>query len=169
VQWLGADQLLVGGALATIGGDVVRAHCRLRTPCPARVVPFGAGCASSTGTQAALAATAPWLGSTLVVSGTALPEPAVVVTVVGLQSGAVPLGGLLPLVLPHCSLFVAPDLLAASFVVGGATAWQLALPEVPTLVGVVLHAQLVALELGAAQQLTAVSSSAALRCELGRL
>jgi hypothetical protein len=142
-------QIAVGGGFLTAGGQVSAFFARYATPCPASVALAGAACASSGGANAYSALSLPWTGSTYRTRGTGLPSFAFVAVVLGLSATSIPLAAVLPPSPAGCTLLASPDVFEAVLTTTGTVDAQLQLPNTPTFAGVVLHQQLVVLELDA--------------------
>jgi hypothetical protein len=164
---LGSDGLFAAGPFAVFAGAPSPGYARLVTPCPATVAAAGAGCAASAGPVELRVVEAAWLGGTLRTEVTGLTVNTVALAVWGLAPIVVPLPALLPVGLPGCTLWVAPDLLAASLPTNGRAASSLVVPDVPALIGATLRHQVVALELAFAGGFAAASASNARVFTLG--
>ncbi len=138
---------VVGGFFGNAGGVGANQVARFRSTCPASAVASGAGCAGSGGNNDYAAVTAPWIGSTYRARGTGLPTTAFAAIVSGAATAALPLAGLLPPSPAGCTLLVAPDLVEVALPNAGSVETAIAVPPTAALVGVVLHQQLVLLEL----------------------
>ena len=108
-------------------------------------IPYGSGCAGSTGVPALQVVSAPALGSTLTLNAQNLGA-GIGVMVTGFAQVALPLQ---PVGLgfgPGCTLLVTLDALDVMLPVGGSATWSLPIPNLPALVGLHLYNQ--AAELG---------------------
>ena len=145
----GAGDIAVGGTFTRIDGEIATNFARLVSLCPATVASLGSGCAA-TGSPSVYAATAPaWLGATYRARGSNLPEPAIAAVVTGFQTTSIPLAQLLSPSPSGCTLLVVPDFGELALVTADVYDTSFAVPNVPTLVGVVLHQQLLFAELDA--------------------
>lgn len=160
-------QLYVGGDFLTAGGLVSANLARYATPCPATVSPAGAACASSGGANAYTALSRPWTGSTYRTRGTGLPSLAFVAVVNGFGATSIPLSAVLPPSPVGCTLLAAPDIFEVVLTTTGTVDAQLALPNTPSVAGVVLHQQLVAFELDGSFNLVQNTSTNALLATIG--
>jgi hypothetical protein len=116
-------------------------------------IPYGSGCAGSSGAPTLQVVSAPSLGGTLTLSAQNLGG-GIAVMVTGLGQVALPLQ---PIGLgfgPGCTLLVTLDALDVLLPAGGSATWSLPIPNLPALVGLHLFNQ--AAELGA---ISAVSNA----------
>lgn len=155
------DRLLV--ARPGRPGQAVWQVGRLSTTCPAGAASTGGGCAAN----ALVATSLPWLGATTRATATGLPANSFAIDVLGLGSVSLPLASLLPIGQPGCDLLVSPDLFGVQLAANGQVEVALALPNAPTLVGGVLHRQVLALTANAAGAPNALTSTNALRLTIG--
>ncbi|MCU0864874.1 MAG: hypothetical protein MUC36_13880 [Planctomycetes bacterium] len=160
-----AGDLLLGGFMAYPAPR----FARLRSSCPAAVVPVGAGCAGSGGANRLQATVWPVAGAAGVTRGSELPPLSFAVVARSLTSAAIPLSSVLPSGQPGCTLWLAPDLLEVLPVLGGAAESALAVPAQPTLIGQTYREQWVAFELGAGAVLSAVTATRALAVTIGAM
>lgn len=163
-----ANALFVGGSFQTADGVFSPNLARYATNCPATVTPAGLGCTGSGGASTFSALNAPWVGATFRARGTNLPASAFAVVVTGFATTNLSLGSLVPPSPAPCALLVTPNLLDVALVAGSVET-QLAIPDVPSLAGLPLHQQLVALEVDAALQLLQSTSTNALSLTVGAL
>jgi hypothetical protein len=161
---LPAGEVAFGGTVVE-GGAVVSGFARYRSTCPATAVANGSGCPGSGGPTSYAATALPWLGATFRARGSNLPTNALVVVVTGFGTVDLPLPYALPPSAASCRLLVTPDALAVA-VASGTLDTALAVPNVSTLLGLVVHEQLVAFAITGAQW-TATTSSNALSLTLG--
>jgi hypothetical protein len=82
---------------------------------------------------------------------------------------SVPLVAILPQGGPGCTLLVSPDFVDVHLAVGGAVATSLAIPDSMALVGLVVRAQVTALELDALGAIVNFTASNALAATIGAL
>jgi hypothetical protein len=160
-------QLAVGGEFTTAGGQFSVDVARYATPCVASVVPAGAACASSGGANHYTAVTQPWTGATYHTRGTGLPALAFVAVVYGFAGTAIPLAAVLPPAPAGCTLWASPDLVDITLSLAGTVDAHLALPNTPSLAGLVLHQQLVALEIDASSSFVQNTSTNGLVATVG--
>ncbi|MCA8974469.1 MAG: hypothetical protein KDC98_07090 [Planctomycetes bacterium] len=151
--------LLVGGSFATIGGQVSPHLARLVTTCPATAQRFGSGCTSSGGLVDLRATSLPWLGATFRSRATGLPANAIAAVAYGLQSSTVPLGAVVSPTGAGCRLWQSLDLVSGAVPIAGGLDIALAIPDVPALIGMVLHQQVGVAELQGATVLEWTSSN----------
>ena len=164
---LRGGDVVVGGVFTVAGGVPSTNVARLTTTCPATSIPYGASCAGSGGTNVLAATALPWLGATFRATATGMPASGFTVAVTGLAPIAIALPAILPQGVPGCTALVSPDLLELLVPVAGHVHTQLAVPAVPSLVGAVLHQQVVPFELDLTGSLVAVTSSNALALTIG--
>jgi len=137
----GPGGLYIAGLLTRAGGAPTTGSARLASSCPATVLPWGSGCAGRT-----LTTTAPWLGSTLISTGTGPTTPAMGFLVSGFAPTALPLQSVLPASPPGCVLTVQPEHVVFAPFQGGLATATLALPNRAALTGIVLRQQWLAVE-----------------------
>jgi hypothetical protein len=159
--------LVVGGSFTTAGGQPALRIARYATTCPASVTAAGAACASSGGANAYSALSLPWAGSTYRTRGTGLPSFAFVAVVNGFSATSIPLTAVLPPAPGGCTLLVTPDVVDAVLTTTGTVDAQIVVPNTQSLAGVVLHQQLVALELDANLNFLQNTSTNALVATIG--
>jgi hypothetical protein len=140
---------------------------RYVSPCPAIAPPYGSGCRGSGGINTLRATQLPWIGSAFRGEATGMPGSGLAVSVTGLTQTSIPLASLLRQGLPGCDLLATLDLVEVVTPSQGRAATVLAIPALSSLVGLVLHHQVVALELDTGFNLVAVTSSNGLRLTLG--
>ncbi len=153
--------VMVGGGAFYTSGVFSSGLVRLTTSCPATASTWGLGCPSSGGANTIVAATLPWVDSTLRVTGTGLPVTALALTMTSLTAfpqGVVPLSIAFANTGPGCDLLVAPDITGLLFTTTGNASSDLFLPNTPPLVGVAFHHQWLVLDLGPADQVTATNA-----------
>ena len=153
------------GGTVIEGGAVVSGFARYVSTCPATAVANGSGCPGTGGPTSYAATALPWLGATFRARGSNLPNNALVVVVTGFGTVNLPLPSALPPSAASCRLLVTPDALSVA-VASGTLDTELAVPNVSTLLGLVVHEQLVAFAMAGAQW-TATTSSNALTLTLG--
>jgi hypothetical protein len=109
----------------------------------------------------------PWTGATFRARGTGLPSFAFVATVTGFSAINLPLAAVLSPSPAACGLYVSPDVVDVTIPVAGAVDTQIAIPNTPSLAGVQLRQQLVALEVDAGLNLLQNTSTNALALTVG--
>ena len=158
-----AGELFACGSFESAGGNASMGLARARTPCPASVVTFGAGCIGSAGAMQLAPGSQPWLGSTVSATASGFSQQSLGVHVIGVPV----LPTSLPLSPPGCTLQVSP--LQTDLVVpgGGSAQASFLIPNDPNLVGIVLRTQVVAVELDANGNLQQLTSTNALQMTIG--
>ena len=159
--------VVLAGDFSRAGGQISSRLARLTTSCPASVVTSGFGCSGSGGVNQLTAVTLPWLGATARSRATGMPANGVAVSVIGFGTVAIALPNLLPQAGAGCALLASPDVLGTVPVLGGVAELALAIPDHPSLVGAIVHQQVVAFEL-AAQGIVAVTATNRLSLQKGR-
>lgn len=150
-----------GGVVNAYGGAFTMNDTWVyRTPLPAAVVPFGAGCAGTAGipTLGAAPYSLPWLGDTMhtVVQTIPAGEPgAVFVSSFG-STPPVPLAGV---GMPGCDLLVPIDVAELRLAVAGSAEWATVVPNVPALAAATFRQQAFVFDV-AANALGLVASNA---------
>lgn len=141
----------------------------LAPTCPATAQPYGTGCAGLAGVMALSAPALPWLGGTCRTECTGFAPNGIGVAIVGFGTLALPLGTLLPMAAPGCTLSATSEAVALVLPTAGKVQWQLAVPGDPALLGVQLRHQVGQLELGPGAQIVGAASSNALTLTIGVL
>lgn len=162
------DVLLVGSFLAA-GGVPSGFIARLTSPCAASAPRYGTGCTGSGGANSLNATRLPWVGTTFRAETTGLPATGLALAVFGVATTSIPLDSLLQLGVPGCQLLASLDLLQVVPLRLGTAYSLLTLPTQSSLIGQVLHHQVVAFELDTGSNVTAVTSSNGLRLTIGTL
>jgi hypothetical protein len=115
-----------------------------------------------------LAATSlPWTGSTFRSVATGMPALALALGVFGFSTTSIPMPLILPQGVAGCTLLVSPDLLDVYVPAAGIVQTQLVIPNTVALAGVVLHQQVVAIELSGTGDITALTGTNALTLTIG--
>jgi hypothetical protein len=130
-------------------------------------VSSGAGCVGSGGANVLATTSLPWLGSTFRSVASGLAPSSIAVHVLGAGPASVPLPSLLPPASAGCVLQVTPDALAALPTNAGSAIVALPIPNVAGLLGLVLHQQVVALELDPFANVVGASAGNVLVLTLG--
>jgi hypothetical protein len=159
-------ELLVGGDFRHLAGGVRPFLARWNSDCPAAATAYGAGCAGSGGTNTLVATALPWQGGIFRSRADGLPNPAIAVSVVGLAPMAWPLATVFGQALPGCDLLATPDVLELHLA-NGSLATQFAVTATPTLLGVPLHQQIVAIAFDPQFQFVEMTSTNALQLTVG--
>jgi trimeric autotransporter adhesin len=155
-----SGEVFVGGRFAIAGGVVSPGVARLTTTCPATANANGTGCTGVGGLNVLAARSLPWVGSTCRMIASGLPAASLAVAVTGWSSVSIPLAAILPQGSPGCALLANPDLLAAVTTGAGEVPVALAIPNSVALSGVVVHQQVVALQIVAGNIAAATSTNA---------
>ena len=160
-------ELLLGGNFTIAGGQASTRLAKLASTCPAAAIATGLGCAGSGGANVLTPVTLPWIGSTYRALGTGIMNNGFAVTVTGFTTVSLPLAAVLPPSPVGCTLHVHPDVVEPTFTTQGWVATALALPNSASLVGVVLHQQLVLLEIDASAAFVQNTVSNAIALTIG--
>lgn len=160
-------ELLVGGSFDSVQGQPSASFARLVSTCPALATSSGAGCTGAAGPVALAARSLPWLGGTFASAASALPALSFGIGVWGFGTLSMPLASLLPQGVPGCSLLVTPDVLELLAPVSGVATSSLPIPAAASLIGGVLHQQVVPVELSGLGAITGFTSSNALSLTIG--
>lgn len=167
LAFAGDGDVAVAGAFDSMDGEIASNFVRLVSVCAAETTTVGVGCAAA-GTPSSYASVAsPWIGSTFRARGSDVPAPAFAAVVTGYQSTSVPLASILPPSPSGCSLLVTPDAVELVAATASTLDADLAIPNLPSLVGAVLYQQLVFIELDAAGMPLRSSASNGLRITIG--
>ncbi|MBL8753928.1 MAG: hypothetical protein JNK15_11580 [Planctomycetes bacterium] len=164
---LPSGEVLVGGTMTVVDGQPAQGLAMLVPTCPGAATPTGSGCVGSGGPLTLTATSLPYVGSIQRSRATGLPANAFGVGILGYTALALPLANLLPQGLAGCSLLASPDQLTLLPATAGEVATTLAVPNVQSLVGAVLHQQVASVELGAGGSITAVAATNALALTMG--
>lgn len=149
------------------GGFFGGSLARISTPCSAQAASIGAGCSGSGGLNVLTADTAPWIGTTTTATATGLPALALGISVTGFTTTSLPLSTVLAQGLAGCDVLVSPDVLDLVAVANGQAQTQLVIPDSVTFAGLVLHQQVVSIEVDAQFNFLAATSTNALSWTLG--
>ena len=161
-----AGGIYVTARFEDVGGSGSGPLGRYAAPCPATTSSWGVGCVggSTTAPVQLQSRSLPWVGTTHRSVAAGLPANALAVVVLGFQTASSPLSGLGG---NGCVLRVQPDALALVPVVAGEATAHLLVPNLASLVGLVLHQQVLPVELSATGDLVAVLASNRLSLTLG--
>ena len=159
--------LVVGGNFTVVSGAASQYLARLTTTCPATAVSYGAGCTGSGGPNVLATTSLPWIGSTFRSVATGMPAVALALGVFGFSTTSVPMPAILPQGVPGCTLLVSPDLLELYVPAAGIVQTQLVIPNTVALAGVILHEQVVPIELSGTGSITALTGTNALTLTIG--
>lgn len=160
-------EVLLVGDFASVGNVTSAFVARYVSPCPATAPPYGSGCRGSGGVNALRATQLPWIGSAFRGAATGMPATGLALGVTGLTQISIPIASLLRQGLPGCDLLATLDLLEVVTPQLGQAHTVLVLPALSSLIGQVLHHQVVAFELDTGSNLVAVTGSNGLRLTLG--
>jgi trimeric autotransporter adhesin len=150
-----------------VGGTYPAGFGRLLVPCPATATSWGSGCVGGGGPDVLTATSLPWLGSTFRAEATGLPPIALALVVHGFSTVSLPLLGAVPAGLAGCVLRVQPDDLSLALPAAGRVEASLVLPRSLALVGLVVHQQVLPIELDAQGGLLAITATNRLSLTLG--
>jgi hypothetical protein len=165
-----ADGDLLAGGMFTTADGVAANHVARRTPtCAAAAAALGAACAGATTPVALATQRLPWLGGVFEARASGLAPGSLAVGVFGLATRATPLSSVHPLGAAGCTLWVDDDVVLQFAVGNGSVDTAIAIPAVAALAGGVFHHQVVPIELDAAGDLRALTSSNALTLTIGSL
>lgn len=164
---LPSGEVWFGGSFQEASGIPSPNLVRYVSPCPARELPYGVGCTGSGGTNRLSALTLPWIGTMFRAEATGMPGSGIAVSVLGVTQTAVPLNALLRQALPGCDLLATLDVLQGTTPRLGRAQTNLSLPPLTSLVGSVLHHQVIALETNASNALIAATATNGLRLAIG--
>jgi hypothetical protein len=159
--------LFVGGDFTRLDGQVASRMARLATNCPAGALVAGTGCSGSGGANTLVARSLPWVGGTFRSTASGLPTNGVAIEVLGFAPLLTPLASLLPQGGAGCNLLVAPVAFGLQLPTAGSVGLQFAVPNDLALVGAIVRQQVLAAELDAQANLTALTASNALQMVVG--
>ena len=160
------DLLMVG-----VGGTGGTAHRvgRLSTTCPATARARGSGCTGSGGPNVLAATSLPWLGATYTSEATGMPASGFAFRLLGLSATAVGMPAILPQGVAGCSLLTTRDFVEAYSLAGPSLTTRLAIPNSLSLQNLILHEQVVPLELAANGSFFALTSTNVLVLTIGSI
>ena len=161
-------EVVAGGSFDLIGGVVSPRLASLVSPCPATVVPFGAGCVGSNGIKELVPTALPWLGGTFRSRASGMPQLGFVAMISGFTSLAVPLPWLFPAAGAGCLGYSSAESVELALPMAGEVSSQIALPVTPALVGATFHQYALAFEFDPLGTLIEVTSSNGLTVTLGQ-
>lgn len=161
------DVLVGGYYLGSLGGVPTNNLARLSTTCPATAFAGAAGCVGSAGPQLLQATALPWIGGTFRAFASGLPPTTFALSVFGLQSVSIPLASVLPLAAPGCTLIASPDAVVVGIATAGGFATELPIPNAPALAGLVLHHQVLGLEVDPTLTIVSLAASNSLILTVG--
>jgi hypothetical protein len=155
-------EFVVGGEMVHAGGNLSVRLARFSPACTAIADSYGAACPSSAGANTLTPITLPWAGTTFRARGEDLPTTALVVSVTGFSSTAVPMASVLPQGQLGCDLLASPDILSVGTSVVGGFDSHIALPNNPSIAGLQIYHQLALFELSGSGRIQAVTTTNAL-------
>lgn len=163
------DDLVVGLSFARwgSGGGGHPMLATLSTTCPAQSVAIGPGCVGAGSGQHLAAMSPPWSGTTFRARATGLAPNALAVAVYSFQQTSIPMPSVHAFGTPGCTLRVDDEVLYSFPVVGGAVETAVTIPALGILIGATFYHQVVPVELGAAFDIVAVSTTDALALTIG--
>lgn len=147
----GADRRIAGGFFSSVGGTSSAQVVAIGSSCPAVVDASAAGCPAGAATNRFEAVTRPWLGSSYRTLASDLPNPCLAAVVSGFSTGNAPLVTFGLPAAAGCTLLVSADNVAGAVPIGGQLERVLQLPNSVALLGLVLHQQVLLVELDAGQ------------------
>ena len=159
--------VVLGGALAGLNATYPNRLARLTTTCPATAAAVSTACVGPAGPVTLTAATLPWTGSTFRATATGFAANSLAVGMIGIGSPGSPLSQLHPTGIPGCSLLTNPMDWTLLVPTAGAASWLFSIPNDPIYAGVLLHHQMLQLEMDTAPSLLSLSSSSALALTIG--
>jgi hypothetical protein len=167
---LGNGDLMAGGEFLTAGGNASPYLARLTSTCGASAVGYGSGCSSSTGPIVLTADNLPWVGiGPFRSTATGMGPNSVAFGLLGFTARNTPLIQFHPAAGPGCDLLASPDATILLIPVNGAATSQFGMPTSAVFAGVVLHNQILQIELDASLQLSLLSASNGLQLTIGAL
>ncbi|MBL8725811.1 MAG: hypothetical protein JNK49_17340 [Planctomycetes bacterium] len=169
MQLLPSGAVVFGGAFMSAGGTNSVYLATLAPTCPATAVANGTGCSGSNGPNVLAAESLPWVGSTCRARAIGLPSQGLALDLIGLGTVALPLAQVLPQGGPGCVLQVDALVCRLGVPSGGQLQAQISIPNAVAFAGVVLHQQVLPLELDALGLVTAATSTNALQWTIGAL
>lgn len=163
---LPSGEIVVGHDLWnwTTGGRASPFLAKARTTCLAAVNVVPTSCTSPSGPITLSANILPWAGGTFRSTATGMASTALAFSLLGFGSPGTPLSLITPLAHPGCDLLATPDSVEFLIPTAGSAAWQVAIPNGSSWVGVPLFHQFLQLDPTA---LGSVSSSNGLALVVG--
>ncbi|MBL8752756.1 MAG: hypothetical protein JNK15_05600 [Planctomycetes bacterium] len=143
LETTGRGELLLGGFLRAMTGQVAFSLAIADAQCPASLTTFGSSCVGSNGPLALQATQGAWAGGTFSAQATGFAANALAVHVVGTAGPFIPLlpsGG-------GCYVFTTTDILSLLVPTNGAVDASFAVPRNVALAGVALRTQVVGVEI----------------------
>jgi hypothetical protein len=158
-------ELFAAGTLEVAGTHVSVGVARAEPTCPAAVAAFGAGCTGAAGPVSLAADSLPWAGATFRATAMGIPTSSLALHAIGVQPNLLPL----PMGAPGCFLYVDPIDLSLLAPAGGAASATFAVPDSPSLAGLLVRSQVAVVELGTGLAIVRLTSSNALVLTIGVL
>ncbi len=166
-----AGALVAGGTFLTANGAASAFLAHYESTCVAISTTSGLGCPSSGGANTLTATTLPWVDATFRARGTGLPTSALVVAITSFTAvpqGVLPLAALFGSLSPAgCELLVAPDITELLATTNGIADSQLFLPNVPPLVGLAFHHQMLPFETDPVLGIVSITATNSLQLTAG--
>lgn len=159
-------RIVAAGSFTSLFGVATNGLAEIRSTCPATVVESGSGCTGSGGGNHLTATSLPWIGAPFTSVATGMPN-GVAVEVLGFGALSLPIDMILPEGVPGCVLTTTPDDLRQHATGAGVVDLALAIPNVPSFVGVLLRQQVVAFEMDALGAIVEVTATNSLELVLG--
>lgn len=147
----GADRRVAAGFFSSMGSTSSSQVVAIGSSCPAVAAVGGAGCPAGVASNVFTATTRPWLGATYRTLASDLPDPCLAAVVSGFGPANTPLASFGLPAAAGCALLVTADNVAGAVPVGGQLEQSLLLPNSAAFLGLVLHQQVLLVELDAGQ------------------
>ena len=139
---------VAGGSFTTASGFPRNRIARFGAGCPASVASYGSSCTGSAGPMLLAATGLPVIGYTFPMAASGFASGALGVRMLGSTSAAVPLRSVHPAGQIGCDLALVPDILfEVATPSAGSLSFGVPLPNEPSLVAAVAHAQVASIEL----------------------
>lgn len=151
-------------AVTTANAGVVKI---LKTTCPALATPIASGCSGTGGHNELVALTLPWIQSELRTEGRGLAAQSLALELNGLSPTSIPFASILPEGGTGCVLLTLADTVRLHVPSSNTLQTTTPIPSSIALVGGTWHQQLVFLEFAPSGDLALVTSTNALRLEIG--
>lgn len=161
--------VVAGGSFTMVGGLVSAFFARMTTNCPATAAPYGAGCSGSAGPLALVPTQLPWIGGSYRANASGFAAGSLAFDLLGWTAAATPLSLLHPTGGPGCSLLVNPIITNLLIPLSGSASVQLSIPNSASFVGVLLHSQVVQIELDPMLNLLGITSTNGIALTIGSL
>ncbi|MFN8828088.1 MAG: hypothetical protein ACK501_24230 [Planctomycetota bacterium] len=158
---LANGDVIAAGPFTLADGQPAAGLVRITPGCAPEVAPIPTRCIGPAGPMSAIATTLPRLGTMFTTQASGYGPSSIGVAVFGDSASAylVDLAAVLPTTLPGCTLMPTPFAFATMLPIGGVATFDLGVPSVPSLLGVVLREQFAQIELDALGDIASVSTS----------